>query len=46
MHTCMQILNSSSSAKPVMNKLQDLFVALVHTDVCQVTMKLSLFTVD
>ena len=31
-HTWMQILNPSTSAKLVMTKLQDFFVALVNTD--------------
>ena len=36
----------STSAKPVMTKLQTLFVALVNMDIIQMTLKLSLFTVD
>ena len=46
MHTWMEILNPSTSAKPVMTKLQNLFVALVNMDIFQMTLKLSLFTVD
>ena len=29
-----------------MTKLQNVFVALVHMDISQITLKLSLFTVD
>ena len=32
-HTYMQILNPSRSAKPVMTKLQNLFLALVNMDI-------------
>ena len=39
-------LNPSTSAKPVMVKLQNLFVALVNIDTFQIILKLSLFTVD
>ena len=39
-------LNPSTAAKPVMTKLQNLFVALVNMDTFQMTLKLSLFTVD
>ena len=45
-HTWMQILNPSTSAKPVMTKLQNLFFALVNMDIFQVTLKFSLFTVE
>ena len=31
-HTCMHTLNPSTSAKSVMTKLQNLFVALVNID--------------
>ena len=41
----MEILNPSTSAKTVMTKLQNLFVALVNMDTFQMTLKLSLFTV-
>ena len=46
MHTWMQILNPSTSAKPFMTKLQNLFVALVNMDVFHKTLKFSLFTID
>ena len=46
MHTWMENLNPSTSAKPVMTKLQNLFIALVNMDIFQMTPKLSLFTVD
>ena len=45
-HTWMEILNPSTSAKPVMTKLQNLSVALVNMDTFQMTLKLSLFTVE
>ena len=43
-HTWMEIINPSTSAKPVMAKLQNLFVALVNIDIFQMTPKLNLFT--
>ena len=46
MHTWMQILNPSTSAKPFMTKLQNLFVVLINMDIFQMTLKFSLFTVD
>ena len=46
MDTCMQIWNPPTSAKPAMTKLQNLFVALVKMDICQMTLKFSLLTVD
>ena len=45
-HTWMEVLNPSTYAKLVMTKLQNLFVALVNMDIFQMTLKLSLFTVD
>ena len=42
----MHCLNPSTSAKPFMTKLQNLFVALVNIDIFQMTLKFSLFTVD
>ena len=42
----MQILNPSTSAKAVMTKLQNLFVALLNMDIFQMTLKFSLFTID
>ena len=42
----MEILNPSTSAKPIMTKLHNIFVALVNMDIFQMTLKLSLFTVD
>ena len=42
----MEILNPSTSAKPVITKLQNLFVAIVTIDIFQMTLKESLFTVD
>ena len=45
MHTWMEILNPSTSAKPVMTKLQNLFVALVNVKIFQMTQKLRLFRV-
>ena len=45
-HTLMKILNPSTSAKLVMTKLQNLFVALVNMDIFQLTLELSLFTED
>ena len=45
MQTLMQILNSSTSAKPAMTKFQTLFVSLVNMDIFQVTLKFSLFTI-
>ena len=45
-HTSMQILNPSTSAKPFMTKLQNLFFALVNMDIFQMTLKFSSFTVD
>ena len=41
-----EILNPSTSAKTVMPKLQNIFVALVNGDTFQITLKLKLFTVD
>ena len=46
MHIWTEMLNPSTSAKPVMTKLQNLFVALVNMDIFQMTLKLRLFTVD
>ena len=46
MHTCMQILNTSTSPKPVMTKLQNLSAALLNMVIFQMTIKFSLFTVD
>ena len=43
MHTWMKSLTST---KPVMTKLQNLFVALVNMYIFQMTLKFSLFTVD
>ena len=40
----MQILNLSTSAKPVMTKLQTLLVALVIMDIPYITLKFSLLT--
>ena len=45
MHTWMIILNPSTSAKPLVTKLQNLFVALLNMDIFQMTLKFSLFTV-
>ena len=45
-HTWMQILNPSTSTKPIMTKLQNLFVALVSINIFQMTLKFTLFTVD
>ena len=45
-HTWIQILNPSTSAKPFINKLQSLFVALVNMDIFHITLNFSLFTVD
>ena len=45
-HTCMHILNKSTSGKPFMTKLQNLFVALVNMYIFQMKLKLSLFTID
>ena len=42
----MKSLNLSTFAKPVMTKLQNLFVALVNMDIFQMTLKFCLFTVD
>ena len=42
----MKIINPSTSGKPVMNKLPNLFGALVIMDIFQMTLKFSLFTVD
>ena len=36
----------ATSAKPVMTKLQNLFVGLVNMDIFQMTLKFSLFTDD
>ena len=44
-HTWMEILNPSTSAKPVITKLQAVFVALVNMDIFQMTFKFSLFIV-
>ena len=46
MHTCIQILNPSTSVKTVITKLQNLFAALINTDIFQITLKFSLFTFD
>ena len=46
MHTWIQILNPSTSAKQLLIKLQNLFVALANMDIFQVTLKFSLFTID
>ena len=46
MHIWTEMLNPSTSAKPVMTKLQNLFVALVNMDIFQMALKLRLFTVD
>ena len=46
MHTWMEMINPSTSAKSVMTKLQNLFVALVNVDIFQMMLKLSLFTVE
>ena len=40
-----EILNPSTSAEPVMAKLQNLFVAVVNGDTIQMTLKLRLLTV-
>ena len=45
-HIWTEMLNPSTSAKPVMTTLQNLFVALVNMDIFQMTLKLRLFTVD
>ena len=45
-HTFMQNLNPSTSAKLVMTKLQNVFVALANMNMFHMTLKLSLFTVD
>ena len=45
-HSWMKSSNPSTSAKPVMTKLQNVFVALVNMDTFQMTQKLSLFTAD
>ena len=45
-YTWMQIINPSKSAKPVMTKLPNFFGALVNMDIVQITLKISLFTVD
>ena len=45
-HPQMQILNPSTSAKPFMTKLQNLFPAFVNMDIFQMTLKLTFFTVD
>ena len=45
-HTLMKSWNPSTSAKPDMTKLQNVFVALVNMDIFQMTLKLSLFTVN
>ena len=42
----MQILNLSTSAKPAMTKLQILFIEIVDRDIFQMTLKITLFTVD
>ena len=41
-----KVLNPSASAKLVIAKIQNLFVALVNMDIFQMTLKLSLFIVD
>ena len=46
MHTCVKIKNPSTSAKPVITNLQNLFGALVIIDIFQMVLKFSLFTVD
>ena len=45
-HTWMKFLNPSTSAKTVMTKLQNLFVALANIDIFQMTQKIRLSTVD
>ena len=45
-HTSMKSLNPSTSAKPIMTKLQNLFIALVNMDIFQMTLKLNLFIED
>ena len=42
----MQILNPSTSAKPLVTKLQNLFVALVNLDIFQMTLNFSSLTGD
>ena len=44
--TRMQILNPSTSAGPVMTKLQNLLAVLVNMDIFQMTPKFSQLTVD
>ena len=44
-HTWMKSLNTLTSAKPVMSKLQNVFVALVKMGIFKMTLKLNLFTV-
>ena len=39
-------LNPSTSAKPVMTKLQNLLIALVNMDIFQMILKLSLMTIE
>ena len=45
-HTSMQMLNPSTSAKPFMTKLQNLYAALVKMIIFQMTLKFSLYTID
>ena len=45
MHTRMKIKYDSTSPKPVMTKLENLFGALVNIEIFQVTLKFCLFTV-
>ena len=44
MHTSIEILNPSTSAKPF--KLQNVFVALANMDIFHMKLKFSLFTID
>ena len=44
--TLMQILNPSTSPKPVMTKLQNVIVALVNMNIFQMILTFGLFTVD
>ena len=46
MHVWMIILNPSTSAKQVVTKLQNLFVALVNMDIFQMMLKFSWLTID
>ena len=42
----MEILNPSTSDKVVMSKLQILLIQIVDTDIFQMTLKISLFTIN